>query len=281
LLQGNLVLGTARGGVAGLPAATVVPGRDYDILAGGVVAYAEVDLGIVRPFVGLIFGSADGDPTDDELHGFAPLPTREITAITGTSLFAHLDPSQAIGLRDYTCPARMQGVRSAAPAANPTAVGTAVLGGTAGGGFTECGHTVGNPFNDRMGNFSHLGIGTTYSNPGTLLIPVGLKAFPIKGHELVGWYIYRGMVNTNLLETAFRPEIQAGRISGISKTEYHELGGFWQWTLNPHFDIRLAGNVAIPGAGYKDLARLATCGAGACEGDDLALSAQARFRARF
>jgi len=27
----------------------------------------------------------------------------------------------------------------------------------------------------------HLGIGTPYSNPGTLLIPVGLKAYPAKG----------------------------------------------------------------------------------------------------
>ena len=43
----------------------------YDILAGAAVAYAEVDLGIVRPFVGVIFGTPDGDPTDRQLRGFA------------------------------------------------------------------------------------------------------------------------------------------------------------------------------------------------------------------
>jgi hypothetical protein len=280
LVQGNIIAGTARGGTAGLPAG-VAAGRDYDIFSGGVVAYAEVDLGVVRPYVGFIFGSADGDPTDDELHGFASLPVREITGLTGTTFFAHFDPTQSFGLRDYACPARMQGVRATPPATNPLAIGTAVLGGTAGNGFADCSHTVNNPFNDSIGVASHLGLATTYSNPGTILIPMGLKVYPAKDHEFVGWYVYRGMVNTNLLEVAFRPEIQAGRISGISKTEYHEIGSSWQWTLNPYFDIRLSGNIAIPGAGYKDLARLATCGARACEGDDLALSGQARFRARF
>ena len=52
-----------------LPAG-VKAGRHYDIFAGGVVAYAEADLGIVRPFVGLVYGSGDGDPTDNKLHGF-------------------------------------------------------------------------------------------------------------------------------------------------------------------------------------------------------------------
>jgi len=64
------------------------------------------------------------------------------------------------------------------------------------------------------------------------------------------------------------------------------LGGFWQWTLNPYFDIRLAGNVAILGDGFKDLARMADCdqrtaGFQACAGKDVALKAEARFRARF
>ena len=57
--------------------------------------------------------------------------------------------------------------------------------------------------NDRVGNRSHLGLATTYSNVGTLLIPVGLKVFPLKGHELTGWYAYRGMVNSRLVEIAF------------------------------------------------------------------------------
>jgi len=79
-------------------------------------------------------------------------------------------------------------------------------------------------------------------------------------------------------------------MGGIHTGEYHELGGSWQWTLDTHFDIRLAGNVAFAADGYRDLAHLANCnygGAGAyatsipCRGTTPALHAEARFRARF
>ena len=115
------------------------------------------------------------------------------------------------------------------------------------------------------------------------MIPVGVKTFPLKGHEITGWYIYRGMVKTGLLETAFAPQL-AGQ--GIGKAMYHEFGGFYQWTVNPYFDIRLAGNVAILGDGFKDLARLADCdqqapGFQACAGKNVALKGEVRFRARF
>jgi hypothetical protein len=91
------------------------------------------------------------------------------------------------------------------------------------------------------------------------------------------------MVKTNLIEAAFAPELGGRK---IRNTQYHEVGGFWQWTLNPHFDLRLSGNIAIPGEGYKDIAQLADCnpaatGVQACEGDDVALTGEARFRARF
>lgn len=291
LVQGNILTGTAEGGTAGLPP-TVTPGHDYDILAGSAVAYAEAHLGIIRPFVGVVFGTADGDPTDRKLHGFAPLPVPEITLITATPFFSHLDTSNAFALRDYSCPARLQGLTNAVPGGTtpaglprPTsAIGTTVLaGGVAGSAATDCAHSTGNPFNDRLGIASHLGIITTYSNPGTLVIPVGVRVFPLKGHEITGWYVYRAMVKTNLIEVAFAPEL-GGR--GIRKTQYHEVGGFWQWTLNPYFDIRLSGNIAIPGEGYKDIAQLADCnpaatGVQACEGDDVALTGEARFRARF
>jgi hypothetical protein len=64
------------------------------------------------------------------------------------------------------------------------------------------------------------------------------------------------------------------------------LGGYWQWTLNPYFDIPLAGNIAFLGSGFKDLARLADCnltvpGVQACNSKTLALKAEARFRTRF
>lgn len=287
-LQGNIVTGTARGGNSGLPAG-VARGRDYDIFAGGVLAYAEADLGIVRPFVGFVFGSGDGDPRDDKLQGFASQPNNDSTGVTGSGIFNHLDTSTAFALRDYNCPARAQGVRGTAPANNPYAVGTAVLGAgnAAGSGFAECAHSTSNVWNERIGLTSHVGLqGVTYSNPGTFDIPVGVKVLPLKGHEIVGWYVYRAVVTSNLLEAAFAPEIAAGQISRIRKTLYHEIGGTYQWTINPYFDIRLSGNVAFVGDGYRDLARLADCnpnvaGRQACKADDVALKGEARFRARF
>src|SRR6266540_1261467 len=94
LLQGNINVGTARGGnvVAGLPAGTA-PGRDYDIFAAAAIAYAEADLGVVRPFVGVIYGTGDGDPTDRKLHGYAVAPFRTNTQIEGTQWFSHLETS--------------------------------------------------------------------------------------------------------------------------------------------------------------------------------------------
>jgi len=239
----------------------------------------------VRPYVLFVYGSADGDARDNKLHGFAVQPQDDATQVM-TGMLAHLDKTAAAGTRDFSCPGRLQGVRTAAPATNPYAIGTGVTLATAGGGFAECYHTVANLWNARLGRTSHVGIRTTYSNPGTLLIPVGLRVFPLKGHEITGWYVYRAMVDNALLETAFAPEIQTGVIRRIRKTLYHEIGGFWMWTLNPHFDIRFAGSIGINGEGGKDLARLADCnpnvtGRQACEGKDVALRGEARFRARF
>ena len=286
LIQGNLVLGNAHGGTLGIPTVAgrplFAPGRKYDIFAGGVVAYGEADLGIVRPFLGFFWGSADGDPTDRKLHGFSSFPIRGSSQFTGVPIFAHFDPSSAIWSRDYTCPARAQGL------ANRTTtslnIGTGVLGATTG---TDCWHDVTLPFNDRPGNLSHLGLASTYSNVGTLLIPVGVRVFPLRGHELTGWYAYRGMVKTRLLEIAFAPELAApGAPHHIGKGIYHEVGGYWLWTLNPNFDIRLAGNLGFAANGSKDLAQLSDCNLNApgvqrCKGEDVALHAEARFRARF
>jgi hypothetical protein len=121
LLQGNLVVGTARGGTnaSGLPPG-VPAGRDYNILAGAVVAYAEADLGIVQPFVGVLFGTADGDPTDNKLHGFSPASWLDVTQITGVSWFAHLETSTNFADRDYSCPARSQGLPGPGPTRAPS-----------------------------------------------------------------------------------------------------------------------------------------------------------------
>jgi hypothetical protein len=115
--------------------------------------------------------------------------------------------------------------------------------------------------------------------------------FPLKGYEINGWYGYRSMLNTAVLEAAFAPEIKARNLSGIREGEYQEVGGSVLWTLNPNFDIRLSGNIAIPLGGYIDLAHLGNCntpgGGGAyttsarCGGNDPAMRAEARIRARF
>lgn len=285
LLQGNLVVGTARGGTAGLPSGVPV-GRDYDIFAGAALAYVEATFGVVTPFVGFIFGSADGNPNDDKLQGFQAFPINESTQVTANGFLNHLDTSVAFALRDYSCPARSIGVRNSPTglAGNRAAVGSAVVG--EGDGTFECAHSTSNVFNSHFGNVSHPGIYSNYSNPGTLLIPVGLKVAPVKGHELAGWYVYRAIVDSALLERAFVRGTDPGFTGQISKTLYHGIGGQWQWTLNPHFDIRLSGEIAVPGEGYKDLGRLADCDPSptnrrACDGNDPALRAEARFRARF
>src|SRR5262249_3893118 len=156
-----------------------------------------------------------------KLHGFNPLPNSiaQTIQMTATSWFAHLDTSNAFS-RDYSCPARFQGLsavgapgipgRTATGAAvNPLNVGLLNGAANAGAGFTECSHTVTSPFNDRLGGASHLGIITLLSNPGTFMVPVGLRAFPLKAHEVTGWYLYRAMVDTTLLEVAFAPELAA------------------------------------------------------------------------
>jgi hypothetical protein len=231
-------------------------GDEYDVFAWGGVAYLEANLGIVRPFVGLYIGSDDDDETDEDLKGFAPLPQGEITLTTGTSFFGHLDTAQAVGARDIVTPAR---------ANNP-----ALFGGQ------QFGHTVGNPFNDLLQRGTHPGIFTTYANPGTLVIPAGVKVSPVKSHELVLAYIYRAMLDSSIMESVL------GR--DISNTLYHEAMLVWEWTLNRHFDIRLSGSVLIPGAGAKDIAETSTtenCAVGGCQGEDLGFHGQARFRARF
>jgi hypothetical protein len=286
LVQGNILTGTAHSGIDGLPPGTV-PDRKYDIFAGAVVAYAEVDLGVVKPFVGLVYGSGDGNPSDTKLHGFMTLPVREGTEIKDNPFLGFLENSAAFygGVtRDYTCPARAQGVRNTTPPGNPSAVGAAVLGGSPGNGF-ECAHSGQQLLNDRLGNTSHPGINTSYSNPGVITFPIGVRVYPLTGHEITGWYVHRRVANNALLNQAFIVGVDPGFNGNIRKALYNEFGGFWRWVLNPYFDITLAGNIAIPDGGYRDLGRLADCNPSGprqgCNADNVALSGEARFRARF
>jgi hypothetical protein len=244
LLQFNVLAGSAD--------STNAANINYDIFAWAVVAYAEANLGVVRPFVGVFYGSGDDDPTDTDLNGFMTLPQREIALVSGTRFFGHLDVAKAFGSKDVTAPARAGFINS------------------------EYSHTVGNPWNDRLGNTGHTGINTAYSNPGTLMIPAGVKFYPAKGHNVNLYYIYRAMVDTALVEAA------AGGGVSISKTLYHDIGVTWLWTLNSHFDIRVDGQVILPGDGTKDIAQLVTCPDGTpCDGNDPALAGEVRFRARF
>ncbi|HEY5867274.1 MAG TPA: hypothetical protein VI542_17265, partial [Candidatus Tectomicrobia bacterium] len=208
-----------------------------------------------------------------------------------TGMLSHFDRSSAAGgRRDYSCPARLRGVRTDAPANNPYAIGTGITDNApaspgARAATNECYHRVSNLWNGQLGQSSHVGIVTTYSSPGTQLGSAGLRVFPARGHEITGWYTYRGTAHSGLLETAFAPEIQAGVIHKIRRDLYHEIGAYWQWTLNPHFDIRLSGNATVAGDGSRDLAHLADCDPGparrTCQGEATALRGDARFRARF
>jgi hypothetical protein len=264
LLQFNVVLGTAEG--TSRPSAAQIlagatPSREFDIFGWGLVAYGEVNLGVVKPFIGFVYGSGDDDPNDDELHGFMTLPQREIT-ILGTGMLGFLDRAISFASRDVACPARRT---------------STALGSGTDANNQECFHTVGNPFNDRVGNTSHAGINSTYSNPGTILAFAGLQIFPLKGHQIYTAYFYRAMVDSRFVEDAL----------GVKVDEhlYHELMAGWMWTLNQYFDIRLAGSIAIPGDGSKDIAQtVTTCGAtrtSPCSGEDIALAGEARFRVQF
>jgi hypothetical protein len=298
LLQGNIVLGKADGGIGAALPAGVAGGQEYDIFAGAGIAYVEADLGIVRPYVAFFYGSGDGDPRDRQLRGFQTQPEGESTQFA-SGIMDHFDKmTGAGGGRDFSCPARARFVRPEAPSSgDPYNIGASVLAD--GGGntsrptptspgltpFVECAHTVSNIFNSRLGNTSHVAINISYSNPGTIVIPVGVQVFPLKGHRINAWYTYRGVVDSTLLETAFAPEIQAGVIHKIRKPLYHDVGAYWMWTINPHFDIRATGNLGFAAEGYRDLARLADCDPGpgrrTCQGQGTAVRGEVRFRARF
>jgi hypothetical protein len=264
LLQGYVLVGTAESSnLAGVAGAN----QDFDIFSWGVIAYAEANLGVVAPFVGVAFGTADDDPNDTDLGGFHHhVNSQNSSAITGTARFSHLDRTVGFAGRDVKSPAR------AADPDNPAAQRNA-LGGS------QFGHSVGHPFHDRLGNRSHPGITSTLSNPGLLAPFAGLKVFPVQGHEIGFSYIYQSMVDTAVLESATALGVP------ISKALYHSLNAQWEWAFSRHFDFRIAGSVIIPADGSKDIARLSRTSpctaASPCQGDDLALQGEVRVRARF
>jgi hypothetical protein len=234
---------------------------EYDVFAWAAVINIEASLlgGMVRPFVGLIWGSGDDDPRDGDLEGFFTLPAQgEVTALTGNGHMNYLTTSPSVDPVGPAAPAR-----------------AAFAGGN--GQFR---HTISGPFSDRLGNATHPGITTTYSNPGTLLIPAGVHIAPVKGHQLSLWYMYVALTDASTLNAAAGVSLNDGDLPFFEL--YHEVDAAWTWTLNPHFDIRLAGSLMIPAEGVKSIASTQICDGGRpCQGEDLALWGEARFRARF
>jgi hypothetical protein len=260
MVQGTFQFGTVEGAAnAGSP--------ELDVQSWAAVGYLEANLGMATPFVALIYGSGDDDPFDRDLKGFS-IPHREIT-IMASGFLDTFDTSTSFGERGTASPARA---------------------GYAGG--AQFRHSVGNPFSDRIGNTAHrnrLGVqvvNTPLSNPGVLMPMAGVKLAPLKGHNVDLWWIWTRLDETETLRWS---AIQAGVAAALAHFDQsltHEFSVAYTWTLNPHFDIRLSGNVILPQDGAKDIAATQDCepsmaGLQSCEGEDVALRGEARFRARF
>jgi hypothetical protein len=230
--------------------------KNMDIFAWGAIGAVEANLGKIRPFFAFAIGSGDDDVNDNDLNGFAPLPSTEITLTAGEPEFAVLDRSPAWGTRDVGPPARA-GI----------GVGNEFL------------HSVGNPFNDRIGTSGAgiSGLSTTYSNAGTFTLVPGVKIFPVKGHELDLWYAYRGIMESAPLEALIGG-------ANVDKSMIHEVTAVYTWSLNKHFDIRAVGSLSLLASGGQDVAESVTYNpttGAACKGEDAALRGEVRFRARF
>ena len=104
-------------------------------------------------------------------------------------------------------------------------------------------------------------------NPGTLLLPIGIRVFPLKDYEVNAWYLYRMLLDTTALPIALAPELAARGMSGMRKAAYQEMGGSVLWTLHPTLAIRLAGNMAMPSGDFIDLGYLANCNPGGAGAD--------------
>jgi len=234
-----------------------IPGEpNYDVTAFGFIGQVELKLGMFRPLLAVVYGSGDGDPNDQDLEAFSPLPQTEITLTTGSPYFSMFDIAPSWGGRDVFPPAAVN----------------------LGSGF-EFMHSVGNPWNDRIGSGLSPGVTSTYGNPGVLLIAPGVNMAFMKGHELDVFYIYRRVMDSEPLEQ------QLGGLVSIDESMTHELSAIYTWTPNPYFDVRLTGTVVIPSEGVKDIASVQDCdssaGVQSCEGEDIAALGEIRVRARF
>jgi hypothetical protein len=212
---------------------------------------------------------------DNDLEGFFVLPQSDSGVNFTHGDRDHIERAIAVAGRDVTIPARAN--LNANPGGPFSAPNPGLQTALQGSGNTEFGHTVGGWFNDRIGRDLHSGVNTAYSNPGVFMPFAGVQIFPLKGHDLTLWYFYRAMADSRIVE-------QAAGVD-IDESQYHNLGAAWSWQVNRIFDLRLAGNLTIPGDGSKDIAEQADCssdpGFQACDGEDLALWGEFRIRALF
>lgn len=250
LVQPMVIFGSADRSDAGVAGGA---SRSMDIFSWGVIGAVEANLGKIRPFFAFAIGSGDDDPTDDDLEGFSPLPEREITLTTGEPEFEVLTRSPSWGGRDTRVPANAN-------------IGSGV----------EFMHTVGNPFGDRTG-YTVSGLTTTYSNAGTFTLAPGIKIFPVKGHELDLFYVYRAVMESAPIEAS---------LGGVSVDEAmtHEVSAFYTWTINKHFNIEAFGSVYFAASGGQDIAEAVVCNEATgetCKGEDVGLRGSLRFRAAF
>ena len=173
----------------------VLAGREYDIFAGSVIGYVEVDLGVVRPFVLGVYGSADGDPRDRQLHGFGDVQPQGDSTQWATGMLAHLDKSSAAGGTAglFVSGAVARGADRTRPRTTPMPLARAsrrtrlralllVLP------LHECYHTVSNLWNARPGEQLARGDRDHLLEPGDAACLGGVKDVPGEGardHRLV------------------------------------------------------------------------------------------------
>jgi hypothetical protein len=251
LAQPMFVFGSVDSNVPG--------GGDYDVAGFGFIGQVELNLGKFRPLIAVVYGSGDDDPDDGDLDAFSPTPHREITLTGGQPQFSMFDIASSWGARDVFPPAVVN----------------------LGSGF-EFMHTVGNPWNDRIGNALSPGVNTTYGNPGVLLIAPGVNIALVKGHELDVFYIYRRVMETAPIEQELLN--REGVAVSVDESMTHEIAAAYSWTPSPWFDFRVFGAAVIPSNGVEDIASAQVCdnATGArCEGEDVALYSEVRVRARF
>ena len=134
LLQGNVILGTADGGTAGLTAGSS-RGRSMTSLRAVSLAMPKWIWGSCARFCWASMAPR-WEPARPAAARHAVQPQDDSTQ-WADGMLSHFDKSLAAGTRDASCPARFRGVasRQNGVPGNPYAIGTLVTAATAAGAF--------------------------------------------------------------------------------------------------------------------------------------------------